>query len=145
MGLQNINPRSIFILKTLQEKKQVILLVEFMENDEVRDIFSKVNTLKGTNIILEKDLSLEERERKGVLLKIRQVILRLAKENNTSIKVIVSENRIKVNDDIFIFKKTNNEFMMGIGENGVALRDFLLDKFSILVNDKYSVIMNQNQ
>lgn len=143
MGLPNIYPRSIFSLKTLMDKKQAILLVEFMDNDEVREIFSKVNTLKGTNIILERDLSDEERQRKGVLLNIRKEILKRAKENNVSIKIVVSENRIKFGDDIFIHNKSNNEFQMAVGENGVDLREYLIDKFNLLVDINYSIIVNQ--
>lgn len=141
MGLE-IQPRSIFILRVLPDKKQVILLVEFLSNDEVHEIFSKVNTLKSTNIIIEKDLSAEERKRKGVLLNIRKEVLKRAKENNISIKIVVSENRIRFNDDGFVFDRSSNEFFMGSSGTGVILREYILDKFNVLVDINYTIIVN---
>lgn len=120
------------------------MLVEFSDNQEVREIFSKVNNLKGTNIILERDLSAEERQRKGVLLNIRKEILKQAKEKKVSIKIIVSENRIKFDDeDTFTFNKTNNQFEMVKGENGVDLREYLLNRFHLLVDSNYSTVVNK--
>lgn len=142
MGLQHIHPRSIFTLKTLHDKKQAILLVEFMDNDEVNQIFSQVKSLKDTNIIIEKDLSPGERETKVVLLNIRKEILKRAKANNVSIKVIVSENCMKFDDDIFLFNKAKNEFYMGSVDDRLVLRDYLIDKFNILVDNNYSIISN---
>lgn len=144
MGLPSIYPRSIFTLKLLTEKKQAIVLVEFSDNQEVREIFSNVNNLKGTNIILEKDLSAEERQRKGVLLNIRKQILKRAKENQVSIKIIVSENRIKFdNEDTFTFNKRSNQFEMMIGENGIDLREYLADRFKLVVDSNYLIDVNK--
>lgn len=87
-------------------------------------------------------MSIEERQRKGILLNIRKEILKRAKDNNVSINIVASENRIKFDEDTFIFNKTTKEFSMGIGEEGIVLRDYISDKFNVLVDNNYSIIVN---
>lgn len=60
MDLSHINPRSIFTLNKLSDKNLVIILVEFDSNEEVSEILSRVATLKGSNIAIEKDLNESE-------------------------------------------------------------------------------------
>lgn len=144
MGLQHIQPRSIFTLNKFVDKKLVILLVEFGDNEEVYEILSKVTTLNGTNIIIEKDLSNEERARKGILLKIRREVLKRAAESNISMKVIVSEKKIKFNNDIFLFDNTRNEFISSQEDgDGLLLRNYILEKFEIAVDINYCIVTSQ--
>lgn len=143
MGLEHIQPRSIRILKTFTERKQVILLVEFNDYDEVQQIFGKATTLKETNIILERDLSDEERKRKGTLLAIRREILNRAKVNKVAMKISVSESRIKFNNDVFIFNRNQKDYYKGGVESGVVLRDYLIEAFNLLVNEHYCIIQNE--
>lgn len=142
MGLEHIRPRSIYVLKTFTEKNLVMLLVEFTDNEEVLEIFGKVATLKETNIIIEKDLSTEERKRKGMLLTIRREVLSRAKVNKVNMKISVSENRIKFNSDVFIFNRMQHDFYKGDLEAGVVLRDYLVDEFNVLVDNEYCIIVN---
>lgn len=144
MQLKHICPGSIYTLKTIKEKKLVIVLVEFSSNEDVRDIIRKVQTLKGTNIIIERDLSAEERERKGLLLVIRREVLRKAAENDVSVKVVVSDNKIKFDSTVFLFDKTCKDFVCRDTEvePNLVLRDYLRDSFDIHVNELYRVIIN---
>lgn len=144
MGLEHIAPRSMFVLKTITDRKQVILLVEFTDNEEVQEIFGKVATLGGTNIIIEKDLSIEERKRKGILLNIRREILTRAKVQKVNMKISVSENRINFNGDVFIFNRMHKTFFKGGDvDTGVVLREYLEKEFNVLVDDEYCIIPNQ--
>lgn len=68
IGLEHIHPGSIYTLKTMNEKKQVIILAEFKDNEDVREIIGKVHTLMETNLIIERNLSKEERDRKNTFL-----------------------------------------------------------------------------
>lgn len=141
MDLSHINPRSIFTLNKLSDKNLVIILVEFDSNEEVSEILSRVATLKGSNIAIEKDLNEQERERKGKLLRIRRVILDRANENaTTNTKIKVSEKKIKIDNDEFLFNKNQNDFVSTIGEGkNLVLREYLLQKFNLKVDNDYCI------
>lgn len=115
-------------------------MAEFSDNEVVREIIGKLHTLKETNIIVERDLTKEERERKGTLLKIRREVLKRAAAQNTSIKIVVSENKIKFEDQAFIYDKNAKSFNFSVDGQVIALRNYLADTFDLVVDAKYSII-----
>lgn len=140
MDLQHIQPKSIITLSKFVDKKTVILLVEFGDNEEVHEILSKVITLNGTNITIEKDLSAEERTRKSALLNIRREVLKRTSESNISMKVVLSEKKIKFNNDVFLFDKTRNIFIASLEEDEeVCLNNYIFDKFNLIVDANYCI------
>lgn len=131
---------SIYTLNTIKETNKVILLVEFIDNNSVYEVLGNTFKLKGTGIIVEKDLCPEDRFRKSALLKIRRELLKRAQSESVHMKIAVSEKRFKVNDEIFIFNRIRNEFS---GENGVILKDYLLDNFELNIDNNLNVISSQ--
>lgn len=140
MELPTINFGSIFTLHTIKDKNKVILLVEFYDNNSTYEVLRKTYKLKETGIIVEKDLSPEERTRKSALLKIRRELLKRHTAESGDLKVVVSERKIKVNDEIFLFDKNKNEFM---GGSGVNLNVFLIENFNLEIDVNLNLLNPQ--
>lgn len=137
MELPSITFGSIYTLNTIKEKNKVILLVEFGDNNSVYEVLGNTFKLKGTGIIVEKDLCPEDRIRKSALLKIRRELLKRISPESGEIKIVVSEKRVKVNDEIFLFDRIRNEFLDG---NGLILREHLLHNFDLNIDANLNVI-----
>lgn len=137
MELPTIAFGSIYTLNIIKEKNNVILLVEFYDNNSVYEVLGNTFKLKGTGIIVEKDLCPEDRSRKSALLNIRRELMKRAQPQSGELKIVVSEKRFKVNDEIFLFDRTRNEFS---GGNGVILKNYLLENFNLNIDDNLNVI-----
>lgn len=110
----NIIPEQIRFIGKVGESTTV--LVQFHREDEVRRVLEKTNLLAGSNIFIDRDLTLDERKSKAELMKVRRVIIsKLSDQDDKKKKVKVTHNSIRIEGHIF---KWNGEQLLCGKESG---------------------------
>lgn len=139
LGMESINFNRVVKLKHDTTKKTMMVLVEFVDEQTVNNIFKRVNRLKNSNIGVASDLPQRTREAKNILLKLRREILK----KDTSTKVKVFNNNIYI--DNVKLTLTSNDFGNKQTNGKVYIRERFNIDFDTIVSNNMNVTNSNSQ
>lgn len=104
--------------------KQSIIKVQFSSSADSHVVMSNAKKLKGSNISIQRDLSIASRGRRAKYYKIKTAIL----QNNKKSKIVIKNSYIAIDNELFFWDLNKNILLNQRGEDGVAI---LKDLFQI--------------
>ena len=132
-GIRNAEIRRIVHLRYSPDGSKCNLLVEFLTDEYVPQIFANISNLKDSGVTVDRNLSPVERQRRRKLLLIKNTITNQVRTaGGAKEKLSVSENMFKINDKKFRYHEEECTFK---DINNVSLRDFIKENYNINVNN----------
>lgn len=122
--------------KLFERDGKMTVLVEFQFEENITEVISKTNMLKGTAIYIERDLDAEKQQNKVVLLQLRREVQNMSRKY----PIIVRDDRMKINGKWFKFDKNKN-LLCGNQDGLIILKELYDNDFNIDVS--YNVLFNK--